>query len=76
MNAGTIVALAIVIAVIAFAIRATFFKKDHGCCGGAGTPGKQDAGAHGDVSPGCSSCAGCKGCASQANCLQPVIKDL
>ncbi len=74
MNFASWVILAIVVAVLALAVRATFFKrKSGGCCGG-----HDDAkGPRGNATEaaGCSGCSGksCETCAVWSTMLQPRI---
>ena len=81
MNLASWIILAVVIAILALAVKATFFpKKRHGGCCDAGDPMKLTEGAD---CPGCpsarglSSCQGCSACeggATARNALKPVIK--
>ena len=71
MNLGSWIVLAIVVAIVALAIRSTFFKKDSGCCGHAG-----DGHTAENPSGNCGDCASCHGCPAHENCLQPTIREL
>ena len=66
MNLASWIILAIVITIVAFAIRATFSKKDHkgGCCDTGDPPATCDS-CH---------CSSCSSCPINKNTLQPTIK--
>ena len=77
MNAASWIILAIVVAIVALAIRATFFSGKRSCgCHSAqdGSPGETPAEAR------CSSCcaqsAACSSCPIAKNALQPTIRYL
>lgn len=80
MNFASWVILAIVIAIVAFAIRATFSKKKSSCCGCAHDEPSPSAKADEALDLGikfdCGDCTACQGCATKRNCLQPTIKPL
>lgn len=79
MNLASWIILAIVIAVLALAVRATFFKKNKGgCCGcsSGDEPAPRDGGIDLGITFGCGDCTACSGCAAKSNCLQPTIKEL
>ena len=69
MNLGSWIVLAIVVGVVALAIRATFFKKKSkgGCCD-TGDPMPTSCSAS-----GCSGCS-CTSCHVAKNALMPTIK--
>ena len=78
MNLASWIILAIVVAVLALAVKATFFKKKSrgGCCD-TGDKRDDDLDLGGLVcSAGCDSCPSCEGCASARNNLQPTYKPL
>lgn len=62
MNLASWIILAVVIAIVALAIRATFFKKKSrgGCCDCGDLPSPSDC--EKQPSPGCSACSGCPHC--------------
>ena len=80
MNLASWIILGILIVVLAFAVRATFFKKKPrgGCCDVGDRDARtaaQDAGQQLDyASLGCANCNGC-GAATTAGALKPVYKD-
>ena len=72
MNLASWIILAIVIALLAFAVKATFFKRKSkgGCC----DVGDKDALKQGASRPeSCGGCTECSSCATQRNALKPRI---
>ena len=81
MNLASWIILGIVLAVLALAVKATFFRKKRrgGCCdtGDAHDKRDDDLDLSGLMcSSDCGSCPACKGCASARNNLQPTYKPL
>ena len=77
MNAASWIILAIVVAIVALAIRATFFKRGTcNACHGAqdGTPG--EAPAENRCSSCCEQGTACSACPIAKNALQPTIRYL
>jgi len=68
MNLASWIILVVVIAIVALAIRATFFKKNRkgGCCDTGDSPVTCDA-CH---------CSSCSSCPINKNTLQPTIKPI
>ena len=78
MNLASWIILAIVIAGLVLAVKATFFKgkKRGGCCD-TGDKHDNDLDLSGLMcSSGCDSCPSCQGCAAARNNLQPTYKTL
>lgn len=78
MNLASWIILAIVVAILALAVKATFFKKKPrgGCCDTGDKPA-DDLNLSGLVcSSGCEGCSARNGCASVRNNLQPTYKTL
>ena len=78
MNLASWIILAIVVAVLALAGKATFFKKKSrgGCCD-VGDKRDDDSGlSELKCSSGCEGCSSCEGCAAARNNLQPTFKTL
>ena len=73
MNLASWIILAIVVAALVLAVRATFFKKERrgGCCDVGDTVRGAELGKNGR---GCNACVACDGCAGSTHCLQPTIK--
>jgi hypothetical protein len=65
MNLASWIILAIVVAIIILAIRATFFKKSAkgGCCD-TGSPDTSGKGGGISISGACSACSSCPSCSS------------
>ena len=85
MNLGSWFVLAIVVAIVGLAIKATFFKKKPrgGCCD-IGDPGDVPACCQGKApadpatcgkEPGSAACGGCDGCSAARFTLQPIIRE-
>jgi hypothetical protein len=78
MNLASWIILAVVVAVLALAVKATFFKKKPrgGCCD-TGDKQTDDLNLNDLLcSSGCEGCASRNGCASARNSLQPTYKTL
>lgn len=76
MNFASWIVLAIVVAALALAVKATFFKKKSrgGCCD-PGDKRDDDLDLSGLMcSASCDSCPSCEGCAAARNNLQPTYK--
>ena len=84
MNLASWIILAIVVGVLALAVKATFFKKKrHGGCCDVGDVHDKGDGRNENLdlsgltcSSHCSSCTSCEGCAFAKNSLQPTYKPL
>jgi len=76
MNLGSWIVLAIVVAIVGLAIKATFFKKKPrgGCCDVGDAPGCPSCAAC-TQTPGDAACGGCDGCAAARYTLQPTIRE-
>ena len=78
MNLASWVILLIVLAILALAVKTTFFKKKSrgGCCD-TGDKAADDLDLSGFAcSSGCEGCASRNGCAASRNNLQPTYKTL
>lgn len=78
MNLASWIILAIVVAALALAVKATFFKKKArgGCCD-TGDKRDDELDLNGLMcSAGCDSCPSCEGCAAARNSLQPTYRPL
>ena len=83
MNLASWIILAIVVGVLALAVKATFFKKKRhgGCCDVGDVHDQSKCDKSLDLngltcSSHCSSCTSCEGCAFAKNSLQPTYKPL
>ena len=77
VNLASWIILGIVVAVVALAVRATFFKKERcgGCCD-AGDKRTDDLDLSGLMCSRGNGCSSCEGCAAAGNNLQPTYKPL
>lgn len=78
MNLGSWIVLAIVLVVVGFAIKATFFKgkAKGGCCDVGDAPEGNPACAACAQAPSDGRCAGCDGCSAARFTLQPTIVEV
>lgn len=73
MNLASWIILAIVVAIVALAIRATVSKKGHGsCCDTGDSPTEHHCDCPSDSA--CASCSSCTSCPVAKNTLMPTIK--
>ena len=76
VNLASWIILAIVVAVLALAVKATFFKRKPrgGCCDTGDTRSDDLDLSELSCSASCEGCPSCEGCASARNNLQPIYK--